>query len=171
MRFSSLLRWVAVLFFASVAFADTPSRQPKPPNLHLAARAERGDAPAQFELAVSLVESSRFGEAVRWFAQAAAQGHRLAQCNLGAMYEKGLGVPKNLEQALYWYRSAADQGDEMAMYNLGNLFATGFGAPRLAAEWFERSAEKGYPAAQVQLGMMYWQGQGVERNPALSEPG
>lgn len=47
------------------------------------------------------------------FAQKAAQaGHPLAQCYLGAAYEFGLGVEKNVEQAANWYGHAAAQGVE-----------------------------------------------------------
>ena len=39
----------------------------------------------------------------------AEQGDAQAQHNLGAMYEKGLGVAKDDVQAVLWYRKAADR--------------------------------------------------------------
>jgi uncharacterized protein len=33
---------------------------------------------------------------------------------LGFMYEKGNGVPQNLQEARKWYRKSADQGHEPA---------------------------------------------------------
>lgn len=127
------------------------------------------DANWQFETALTLMESSKFGIAAQWFAKAAGQGHRLAQCNLGALYAQGLGVAKDVPQALRWYRLAAEQGDEMAMYNLGALYAKEEDDMGLAVEWFERSAAKGYPAAQVNLGLLYWRGEGVKRNSVLAQ--
>ena len=35
----------------------------------------------------------------RWYDLAAAQGQALAQASLGLLYEKGLGVPQDYEQA------------------------------------------------------------------------
>jgi len=37
------------------------------------------------------------------------------------MYENGLGVPKDREQAVHWYRKAAEQGDESAKSALAKL--------------------------------------------------
>ena len=44
----------------------------------------------------------------------AEQGDARAQNNLGAMYDKGQGVPKDYVQAVKWWRLAADQGDARA---------------------------------------------------------
>jgi hypothetical protein len=41
--------------------------------------------------------------------------------NLGRMYERGRGVPADLEQAVAWYRKAAAAGDEKARENLKRL--------------------------------------------------
>ena len=131
-------------------------------------RASASDASSQFEVALTLMETSKFAEAARWFTKAAAQGHRLAQCNLGALYAQGLGVPKDLQKALRWYRAAAEQGDEMAMYNLGALYATEERNIGLGIEWFEKAAAKGYLPAYVNLGMLYWRGEGVERSVETS---
>jgi hypothetical protein len=37
---------------------------------------------------------------------------------------------------------------------------------KLAAEWFQRAAEQGLAGSQMTLGMLYEQGQGVEKNEA-----
>ncbi|MCK5097449.1 MAG: SEL1-like repeat protein, partial [Desulfobacteraceae bacterium] len=44
------------------------------------------------------------------YKRAAEQGYAKAQYNLGAMYDKGIGVPQNRNKAAYWYRKAAKQG-------------------------------------------------------------
>jgi hypothetical protein len=41
---------------------------------------------------------------------AAAQGHALAQYNLGFMLVKGRGVAQNDEEGVWWSHKAADQG-------------------------------------------------------------
>jgi TPR repeat protein len=160
---------VAMLFVGS-ANGHTPTKTVKPTDsLPKNVTTKIKDADWQFETALTLMKSSKFEEAARWFSKAAAQGHRLAQCNLGALYAQGLGVPKDLPKALRWYRSAAEQGDEMAMYNLGALYAKEERNMSLAVAWFKQSAAKGYAAAQVNLGMLYFRGEGVERNTVLAK--
>jgi len=50
-----------------------------------------------------------FVRAVEWFRKAAYQGYSRAQKNLGALYEQGLGVPKDPETAFKLYRQAIGQ--------------------------------------------------------------
>ena len=38
------------------------------------------------------------------------QGNGGAQYNLGVLFERGEGVPKDLRQAVVWYSKAAEQG-------------------------------------------------------------
>ena len=53
-------------------------------------------------------------EAVRWYLQAADQGHADAQYCLGFAYETGEGAEKSDKEAVRWYRQAADQGKAAA---------------------------------------------------------
>ena len=69
----------------------------------------------------------------------AESGNAKAQSNLGYMYAKGEGVPKDAAEAVKWYRKAADQGYAKAQTNLGYMYANGEGVPKDAAEaytWF-----------------------------------
>ena len=77
---------------------------------NLRARAEQGDADAQFGLGVmyddgeGVPEDDR--EAVRWFRLvrlAAKQGDASAQLFLGHMYADGEGVPQDYVQAHKWF--------------------------------------------------------------------
>jgi hypothetical protein len=52
---------------------------------------------------------------VSLFREAAKQGVIQAQYNLGIMYENGLGVEQNFEQAIYWLLQAANQGSMDAL--------------------------------------------------------
>jgi TPR repeat protein len=65
-------------------------------------------------------------------------------------------------------RLAADGGDPIAQYTLALMYQRGeAGAPRdpiEAAKWMSRSAEKGYAAAQAQLGFYYANAVGVTRD-------
>jgi hypothetical protein len=44
---------------------------------------------------------------VKWFRKAAEQGIALAQYNLGIMYDRGQGVPRDYVQAHMWLNIAA----------------------------------------------------------------
>ncbi|MFQ5672316.1 MAG: tetratricopeptide repeat protein, partial [Nitrospinales bacterium] len=50
-----------------------------------------------------------------------------AQNALGLMYELGLGVQKDYQQAVKWYRLAAEQGVAWAQFNLGLMYHEGQG--------------------------------------------
>jgi TPR repeat protein len=77
---------------------------------------------------------------------AAEQGHAPAQYNLGLMYDRGHGIPKDDKQAFYWYTKAAEQGDAGAQLNLGVKHDYGKGTLKdsiLAYAWYNISASQG----------------------------
>jgi TPR repeat protein len=55
-----------------------------------------------------------YGEALKWYRSAAAQGHANAEYNLGVAYQQGCGVPQNQEEAANLYRLAAAHGSREA---------------------------------------------------------
>ena len=69
--------------------------------------------------------AQNFTEAADWFERAAKQGLVPAQFRLGGLYEKGLGVKKDLEIARRLYLAAAQAGNAKAMHNLAVLYAEG----------------------------------------------
>ena len=114
----------------------------------LRARAEAGDAEAQYNLGVSYAYGQGVPEddveAVRWFRLAADQGSADAQYSLGVMYADGQGVPEDYVQAHMWYnlsasrttREARDRAvearDQIADLMTSTQIAE---AQRLAREW------------------------------------
>ena len=84
--------------------------------------AEGGNAEAQFGLGVRFANSgdkAGFEQAARWYLKAAEQSHALAQFNLGIMYSKGQGVPRDKNISMMWMGKAAELGDAAAQYELG----------------------------------------------------
>lgn len=78
----------------------------------------------------------------------------LAQFNLGALYEHGRGVEKDLTEAAKWYRKAAEQGNALAQYYLGTFYANGTGVEKNLPEataWYRKAAAQGVPQAQTAL--------------------
>ena len=49
-------------------------------------------------------------EAAKWWHEAAQQGHRSAQGELGTLYLRGLGVTQDYEEAYFWLILAATCG-------------------------------------------------------------
>jgi localization factor PodJL len=108
-----------------------------------------------------------YAKAADHFMRAAIQGLPDAQYNLGALFDKGLGVPKDPVRAAIWYHSAADQGHPSAQLNLGLAYASGSGVEQNfaeAARWFRRAAEQGNVTAQYNIAALYANGKGVEQS-------
>lgn len=65
--------------------------------------------------------SKNYSEAMQWNLKAYKQGHSEGANNIGELYEKGLGVPKDTEQAKNWYRKSSVLGNKGATENLERL--------------------------------------------------
>jgi len=57
------------------------------------------------------LEKKEYLEAEKSIRQAAVGGMNAAQYSLGSLYQNGLGLPKDAEQACYWYRYSAHGGN------------------------------------------------------------
>jgi localization factor PodJL len=141
------------------------------PNLRAAAL--KGEAAAEFEVAVRLAEGRSVPQnmpaAAEWFERAAKKGLAPAQFRLAGLYEKGLGVKKNLETARRYYSAAGVAGHAKALHNLAVLYAEGVdGKPdyQTAARWFRKAAGYGVADSQYNLAVLYTRGIGVEQNLA-----
>jgi TPR repeat protein len=98
--------------------------------------------------------------------QAAAAGNAYDQLNLGAAYDNGIGVKRDIDKALQWYQKAAEQGVAEAQFNLAHLLVTEEISAVAAAEWMEKAAQQGLTDAEYLLGVIYVEGIGVEMDPA-----
>jgi TPR repeat protein len=154
----------ALFLLPALAFADDDLAD-------LMARADRGDAYAQVDLATRYLAGDGvpkdYKEAVRWLRNAAEQGGSDAQHKLGSLYRDGIGVQKDQAEATRWFRMAAEQGSASAQYDLGTMFDV---AARTheeyseAAFWYRRAADSGHPMAQYSLGVFYANGLGLSED-------
>src|SRR5690606_30513197 len=103
--------------------------------------AERGDAAAQYYVAMSLreqlpkpkgtfrvrpVETDPAQQAVYgWLEKAAQQGHAEAQRELAEALDRGFGTPVDYQAALEWMQKAAESGDDRARRMLADWYRTG----------------------------------------------
>jgi TPR repeat protein len=143
----------------------------KPDVNDIRAKAEKGDAQAQFDLGWMYDEGKRVEqdstEATKWYRKAAEQGFAKAQLNLGAMYENGEGIPQDYKEAARWNLKASEQGITLAEVNMGRFYRDGKGVPTSSTEavrWFRKAADKGESNGQMQLGFAYFHGAGVAKD-------
>lgn len=125
-----------------------------------------------FQAGLDAYNRGDFATALKEWRPIADAGDAHAQYNLGMLYARGQGVPKDYGQAAGWYRKAAEQGVAAAQYNLGLMCANGQGVPRdpqEAAKWFLKAAEAGVTDAETGLGRIYNEGEGAFRNYAEAE--
>jgi hypothetical protein len=109
-----------------------------------------------------------WGEARRWYTEAAELGNVLAQDGLGHIYADGRGTPEDGAQAARWFQAAANQGYAPSESMLGWLYDTGRGVgqnPAEAKRWFAAAAAQGDAAGQANLGSLYDRGRGTPEIP------
>lgn len=95
-------------------------------------------------------QQHRYDLAVALLKPLAEEGNPYAQFNLGALYDDGLGVPRNFTLALLWYRKAGSQGLADGQYMAGRFYGNGRGVkqdPAAALFWFELASAGGHPLA------------------------
>jgi localization factor PodJL len=142
------------------------------PNAKLAALANGGNVRAESALGFAYLDGTNGiavneAEGARWLERAANSGDAMAAYRLGTLYERGHGVPTNVQKAIQLYGIAAKQGNRKAMHNLAVAFADGAGVPKnlqQAADWFTKAANLGLPDSQFNLAVLYERGMGVPQS-------
>ena len=134
------------------------------------ARAEQGDAKAEFNLGLMYSQGKGVPQdltaAAHWYRQAADQGNPEAQYGLCDMYHRGKGVARDYTEAFAWCSKAADQDDMMAEAGVAFMYYQGEGVPQDYTEsirWYRKAADQGNVMAQDHLGYMYSQVKGISK--------
>lgn len=144
-----------------------PARPTPAALAELAARAEAGNAAAQYRL--GRIHAAGDGVAANplranfWLRKAAETGHASAQYELGRRIEGGIGAPADWQEASHWLEMAARQGDAAACRRLvygWNLR----GDEAKAGEWLAMAAELGDESGQFLLGWAYRHGIAVPQD-------
>ncbi len=100
---------------------------------------------------------------VDWYENRGERGDAEAQAIAGAMHERGIGTPVDLEAARRWYRRAAENGQPAAQFRLGVLLSERPGGDEAeAARWYRAAAEAGIAQAAYNLAVLYEAGRGIE---------
>ena len=129
-------------------------------------------APAEdFFGAYEAFQRGDYDEARDIWSKLAYAGDVDAQFNLGTLYENGLGVEPDAEQAARWYRAAALRRVDLARLALARLQRTGALEPEPDEDQIkllETAARRGLAEAQYELGVAYDRGLGVTQNHATA---
>ena len=108
-----------------------------------------------------------YATALKEFKLLALRENVKAQNNLGKMYSKGQGVPRDYKEAAKWYRRAVYHGDAAGQLALAEMYFKGQGVfknYRKAVVLLRKAAEQGHSESQNILGVMYIKGYGVLRD-------
>lgn len=103
--------------------------------------------------------------------EAADEGDRFAQFEVGAILTEGTVVEQDFSQAAAWYERSATQGFAPAQYRLGSLYEGGRGVDRdleLARLWYQRAAEAGNRMSMHNLASLYASGELGEQDFAAA---
>ncbi len=76
---------------------------------------------------------------------AALRGDKMAQFQVGVIYERGIGIEQNQSLAAQWFEKSAQQGYVDAQYNIAIMYASGRGVAAdegLAMMWLARAAKQ-----------------------------
>ncbi len=107
-------------------------------------------------------------QAVTWMREAANRDLAVAQWRLGEFYGKGIGLPKDPNEAASWRQRAlaADHSGGLMM-EMGDLYRNGQEVPqddKLALQWYESAASLGQWIGMLNAAEMYAQGIGTVRD-------
>ena len=129
--------------------------------------ASTGDREAQLNYGLFLDdEMGQYAAAREWYEKAAAQGDYDAMNNLGQLYDNGRGVERNKSTAAAWYLKGALKGNPCAQNNYGAYLELEREQYADALKWYERAAACGNEDSMCNIGLLYDEGRGVERNIA-----
>ncbi len=154
------------------------------PYLEVGSMPENKQAKAAFKRAVKAFNDNNLERAIAFVKFAAEKRYLLAQWRLAKAFRDGIGVKRDDVKALEWFRKVADRHDPSlrrsrqklratvsALVALADFSRTGVentsfnkNLSRSHSIYHYAATQYGHPGAQYQLGIMYLNGEGVEKN-------
>ncbi len=112
--------------------------------------------------ACDCVKKRKFADAYSKLKVLADSNHAKSITLMGYLYEKGVGVEKDLNKAAQCYRKAAAQGLPQAESRMGHLLLNAETKlkkqSKSAAYWIQKAAKHNVSEAQATLGRLYYEG-------------
>jgi TPR repeat protein len=132
--------------------------------------AAKGSTPAMIEAGLLYSNRRESGDdrkALEYFLQAANTGDRVGKYLAGECYYYGKGVPVDQVKALGFLQESAALHEPRAMDLLGTHFRKlrQFDQSR---KYYEDAAAAGYALSLSNLGVLYMNGEGVQRSPEIA---
>lgn len=96
--------------------------------------------------------------AVDYLKRAARLGHSGSMLQLGKMFENGIGVEQDRDEAFRWYHRAASRHPNGAWY-VGKAYLNGWRGkpdPQEAVRWFEQAVKTGQPMAIADISEVHF---------------
>ena len=110
--------------------------------------------------AEQLTRNGKATEALELVLPYAQNNDAVAEGLLGDIYNLGLN---DKAEAIKWLKKSAKKGDAISQHNLANIYYAMRDYSR-AYDYYDESAKQSYPPAVTQLGILYYYGEGVDRN-------
>jgi TPR repeat protein len=111
-------------------------------------------------------------DAAVWYAAAAKKGHVQAAHWLASLYEMGIGVPQNYDEAVRWYKKAGEENNFIpSLAALAHLYEEGNGVDKdleKARALYQKGADAGNAVSQLALGRFYKNGIGGAADPVAA---
>ncbi|MDF0752747.1 sel1 repeat family protein [Marinobacter sp. 71-i] len=104
---------------------------------------------------------------IRHLEKSASFGNSWAQNQLGVRYLRGAGVAKDLRKAVDLFKLAAEQNQVEGCLNLAWIYSDEEYSEKSLTEsirWYRVAIENGSPIAEYNLGLLYIDGIGVEKD-------
>ncbi len=167
----------SIALLSCLCICSCHSQQQRNPSLgQLIAKAQAGEADAQYQLALLYERGSSetakdSAKAVQWFRVLADKGDRRGENALGIAYLHGYGVAEDDTTGFEWFYKAAVKGYPAAQFNLAGTYYRGRGTPKNGKEafnWFVEAARNGEPSAQETLCVQYQSGLLVDADPTIA---
>lgn len=110
------------------------------------------------------IKQSKFA-AFQNYLIAAEQGHAVAQYNLGSMYSVGAPQDPDGKCTPHYLSDDPNAGNDNYFDQFDTPFCLADKDMGKAAEWWSKAAAQGYVEAQKSLGQLYFNGEGVPKDP------
>lgn len=135
--------------------------------------ADKGNETSMFNIGYMYYSEKDYDNSYKWYKKSAEKGYANAMYNLSLAYLDGLGVSKNEAEAIKWMKKAVDMNFEPAQkiteewavsyFTQGKYFEATANYKE-AHDYFKKAAELNLASAMQELGIMYYNGNGVTKN-------
>ncbi|OHC74829.1 MAG: hypothetical protein A3G18_10315 [Rhodospirillales bacterium RIFCSPLOWO2_12_FULL_58_28] len=122
---------------------------------------------ADIEPGMAAYDAGDYATALKEFLPLAEQGHANSQHRLGNIYQKGLGVKQDIQQAIKWYKRAAEKDYVDSIYNLSLIYSRGEGVAvdmEESAKWTTKAAALGDAESIYGLSWFHFYGRGLPKD-------